>query len=238
MFDPFKDFEQAGYLRNLFKEKDPEIVRELEHTMFRAGLDDAIDYLSHQKRITYQDFLAIHKILFSEFYPWAGQDRGVVAANLAISKADTLFCHPQDIERAVNLGLRIGHDKIEMRKRPGEVMGYFAYGHPFLDGNGRTMLIIHSELCYRSGFCIDWQKTNKNDYLSALSNEIASPGKKHLDSYLESFIVDQRERPLWGGSIGNLQGLDGSQVQDLVDGEYSDKEVFAKYKDFELNRMK
>ncbi|WP_226981161.1 Fic family protein [Vibrio litoralis] len=28
-------------------------------------------------------------------------------------------------------------------------MGFFAYGHPFIDGNGRIMLIIHNELCHR-----------------------------------------------------------------------------------------
>lgn len=29
-FDPFGDFETQGYLRNLAKEKDPDIVRRLE----------------------------------------------------------------------------------------------------------------------------------------------------------------------------------------------------------------
>lgn len=33
-FDPFGDFETRGYLRNLFGEKDPEIVRHLEHSSF------------------------------------------------------------------------------------------------------------------------------------------------------------------------------------------------------------
>ena len=42
MFDPFKDFEQAGYLRNRYGEKDPQIVQELEHQLFRAGLDEAL----------------------------------------------------------------------------------------------------------------------------------------------------------------------------------------------------
>ncbi|MDP4536335.1 Fic family protein [Alkalimonas collagenimarina] len=238
MFDPFKDFEEAGYLQNRFKEKNLEIVREIEHTMFRAGLDDALSYLSNKQQITYSDFKAVHKILFHEFYPWAGKDRNEVVPNLAISKANTQFCHPVDIERAVAEGLKIAHDKIQMRKRSGEVMGYFAYGHPFLDGNGRTMLIIHSELCYRAGFCIDWQQTAKNDYLSALSKEITSPGKNHLDSYLSTFIVPQRDRLAWGGSIGDIKGLDGSQAQDSVEGEYSNQEVLAKYKEFELNRNK
>jgi fido (protein-threonine AMPylation protein) len=40
-FDPFKDFETSGYLRNKFAEKDPQIVQELEHQMFRASLDEA-----------------------------------------------------------------------------------------------------------------------------------------------------------------------------------------------------
>jgi len=41
VFDPFKDFETSGYLRNKFAEKDPEIVQELEHQMFRASLGSA-----------------------------------------------------------------------------------------------------------------------------------------------------------------------------------------------------
>lgn len=238
MFDPFKDFETAGYLRNRFYEKNLDIVREIEHTMFRAGLDDAINYLSQRQELTYSDFKEVHKILFFEFYPWAGKDRYEIAPNLAISKANTQFCHPLDLERAVVEGLKIGHDKKQMAKRPGEVMGYFAYGHPFLDGNGRTMLIIHSELCHRAGFCIDWQQTKKMEYLSALSKEIASPGNNHLDSYLSNFIVPSRDRLEWGGSIGQVKGLDGSHEQDLVEGEYSNKEVLSKYREFELNRNK
>ena len=42
MFDPFKDFETAGYLRNKFAEKDPQIIQEMEHQMFRPGLGETI----------------------------------------------------------------------------------------------------------------------------------------------------------------------------------------------------
>lgn len=236
MFDPFKDFDQAGYLRNRYGEKDPEIVRELEHTMFRAGLDDALAYVARRKTLVYDDFLAVHRILFSEFYPWAGQDRAATAPNSAVSKAGTMFCHPLDARRAVEEGLRIGQDKEAIQLRPGEVMGWFAYGHPFLDGNGRTMLIIHSELCHRAGFCIEWQHTCKEDYLTALSAEISSPGKGHLDRYLCRFIGTSRERYLWGASIDGIQGLDGRSVQNAVDGEYSDARVAQKYQEFEMNR--
>ena len=68
VFDPFSDFAANGYLQNKFKEKDPSIIRELEHTMFRAGLDDALRYLSTREKLTYGDFLEVHRILFSEIY--------------------------------------------------------------------------------------------------------------------------------------------------------------------------
>ena len=238
MFDPFKDFDQAGYLRNRYGEKDPQIVRELEHTMFRAGLDEALGHVAKRRTLGYEDFLAVHRILFSAFYPWAGQDRAATAPDMAIRKGDTLFCHPFDARRAVEEGLRIGQDKAVLRQRPGEVMGLFAYGHPFLDGNGRTMLVLHSELCHRAGFCIEWQRTRKTDYLAALSAEIASPGKGHLDRYLLGFIGMSRDRQLWGGVIDGIQGLNGGSVDDAVDDEYSDAHVRQKYQAFELNRSR
>ena len=33
-FDPFGDFETRGYLRNVFGEKDPNIIKYLEHSSF------------------------------------------------------------------------------------------------------------------------------------------------------------------------------------------------------------
>lgn len=236
MFDPFKDFDRAGYLRNLYGEKDPQIVRELEHTLFRTGLDEALAHVAKRRTLGYSDFLAVHRILFSAFYPWAGQDRAATVPNIAVSKGNTVFAHPLDARRAVEEGLRIGQDKAALRQHPGEVMGWFAFGHPFLDGNGRTMLIIHSELCHRAGFCIEWQRTRKTEYLAALSAEIASPGQGLLDGYLLSFVGAARERQRWGGAIDGIRGLDGRSIEDAVDGEYTDVRVMQKYQAFEMSR--
>ena len=51
-------------------------------------------------------------------------------------------------------------------------MGYLAYGHPFLDGNGRTIMVVHGVLAQRAGFSVDWPATTKSDYLSALTKEL------------------------------------------------------------------
>jgi len=48
----------------------------------------------------------------------------------------------------------------------------------------RTLSLVHSELCRRAGFSIDWPRTKKADYLAALTKEIESPGLKgHLPNW-------------------------------------------------------
>lgn len=126
MFDPFKDFADAGYLRNTAREKNPHIVKQIEHALFAANLQDAMAWLKKRRHIHYDDFLKVHQILFGGFYPWAGPDRAVTAPDIAISKGATLFAHPADARRAVKEGLRLGGDKQIMRNSPGLIMGMFA----------------------------------------------------------------------------------------------------------------
>ena len=188
MFDPFGDFDQEGYLRNTAKEKNTKIVKRIEHDLLEANLSKSIDYLESLKReFIYDDFLEVHKIIFSEWYPWAGQDRAMVAPDLVVTKGEIVFAQPDEIRLAIQAGLRLAQDANKIRKKPGEVMGLFAYGHPFLDGNGRTMILVHSELCKRAGFYISWERINKPDYLGALSDEIENPGQGILDKYLIKF---------------------------------------------------
>ena len=43
---------------------------------------------------------------------------------------DIFFAHPADIRKAIDYALEKGQDKAFMAEKPGEVMGYFAYGQP------------------------------------------------------------------------------------------------------------
>jgi cell filamentation protein len=88
-----------------------------------------------------------------------------------VSKGRVLFAHPNDAEAAVTYGLKLGSEKEMMAEKPGEVMGYLAYGHPFLDGNGRTIMVVHAELAERAGISIDWTATAKAAYLNALTRD-------------------------------------------------------------------
>ncbi|WP_333666722.1 hypothetical protein [Acinetobacter guillouiae] len=92
MFDPFNDFETNGYLRNFRKDKNLEIVKRFEHAYFEANIDTALDFLASCPHITYADFLKVHHILFSDYYPWAGQDRSITSPNCAIKKSRYIIC--------------------------------------------------------------------------------------------------------------------------------------------------
>ena len=86
-------------------------------------------------------------------------------------------------------------------------MGLLAHAHPFLDGNGRTIMVIHTELAYRAGISIGWKQTDKVDYLTALTTELNDPGKGHLDAYLKPFIRDAVNRQQSTSTLKSLQGL-------------------------------
>lgn len=95
-------------------------------------------------------------------------------------------------------------------------MGQLAFAHPFLDGNGRTILLVFMELCYRAKFAIEWSRTNKDDYLRALSEEIESPFKGHLSHNLKPFVVDIADRDEWAAMIGGIKGLDGLDKEGIT----------------------
>lgn len=236
MFDPFEDFATAGYLRNFEKERNLDIVKAAEHDLFRANLPDAAKFLARKGTISYADFLEVHRVLFCGLYPWAGEDRLANAPGSSISKGNTIFAHPASARLAVEEGLRIGHDASKMRSSPGLVMGLFAFGHPFLDGNGRTMLIVHSELCHRAGFSIQWNRTSKSHYLKALSDEIASPNRGLLDQYVLPFVGARQNRAALTESVLEIRGLDGLSGLNKVEGNFDDAAVAGKYERFEHKR--
>lgn len=242
-FDPFGDFATAGYLRNTQREKDPAIIKVLEHQLFRTMLPKVLDFLAGRRRIDYQDFLQVHRILFQELYPWAGQDRAQTMPDRAVIKGDVFFCHPRDCERAVMHGLRLAQEGGRIAEQPGRIMGMFAYGHPFLDGNGRTMLLVHAELCTRAGMSVDWCRTDKDLYLDALTREIAEPQAGHLDAYLQPFITPPIARELWLQTVADIRGLDGAaRAQPENAPRYADpviaaqQEQFDKRRDYDLGR--
>lgn len=234
-FDPFGDFETAGYLQNLQGLKDPIEVKETEHFTFELSIDETLSYLAKKKPLDYKAVLRVHKILFGGFYPWAGKDRNELVPHLAVFKGphhdphSTAFEQPALINKAVDYAFKLAANE-KFKEKPGEVMGQLAFAHPFLDGNGRTILLVFMELCYRASFAINWSETSKDDYLRALSDEIREPSKGHLDNYLKPFVVGIASRDEWPEIIGGIRGLDGLDKEDITYESLDNPEVQQIYK--------
>ena len=98
-----------------------------------------------------------------------GQDGLQTAPDLAVSKGSVLFARPEIYVarwkgRAYPRARQKGHGGEARRD-----YGLSCYGHPFLDGNGRAIMLAHGVLAQRAGFSIDWAATQKTEYLSALT---------------------------------------------------------------------
>lgn len=208
-FDPFGDFATRGYLRNHAGQKDMAKVKDLEHDAFRGNVERALHHLGRVEALSFEDVKKTHETLFGDVYPWAGQDRRQTAPEIAVGKGGNfdLFSHPDDSRRATDMALGMAADRATMHAKPGEIMGLLAYAHPFLDGNGRTIMTVHTELCRRAGMHIDWSQTNKTDYLNALARELDAPGEGHLETYLKPYVrsgaIDRAQ------SANALRGLPG-----------------------------
>jgi cell filamentation protein len=122
-----------------------------------------------------------------------------------------------------------------MREKPGEIMGHLAYGHPFLDGNGRTMMVVHSVLAQRTGFSVNWAATEKTDYLNALTEEIENPKAAALNKYLKPFIARAIADDGLAAAVVATTGLDG-QSANTVAGQIGDPALQERYRAHELAR--
>jgi cell filamentation protein len=190
VLDPWGDYETAGYLRNHYQEKDLSIVGRLETAAFEQEVPQTLRVLRRLPTLSYEHIIETHRTLFSSVYPWAGQDRSQTAPNIAIAKGgySTLFAHPKVVQLAAQHALKLGQDKTYLREHPGEVFGYLAHAHPFLEGNGRTILTIYSELSRRSGFHVEWEAIDKKQFLETLTQELLNPGKSIMDKLVVSYV--------------------------------------------------
>ncbi|PQV44110.1 Fic family protein [Paraburkholderia sp. BL21I4N1] len=240
MFDPFGDYETRGYLRNVDGIKDLDELRYIEHGFFESNLEAALAYLhAIEGSITYVHFLEVHRILFSEFYPWAGQDRHALGVGRLVGKGQRIQFEASELcQRAIEWGLSAGNSPKAIREKPGMVMGAFAWGHPFLDGNGRTMLLVHAELCHRAGFAINWNASRKDDYLESLTRELENPQGKHLDAYLLPLMVSPIARGDLRDHLMSLPGLNGEDRDSAENIAYRADDAEANRTYLELKRAR
>jgi len=118
----------------------------------------------------YEHLKAIHKHLFQDIYPWAGQER-----TIRMSKGGSQFAFPDYIRGELDKlfkQLKSDHhlQRLDQQTFTEKAAYYFNElnaAHPFREGNGRTNRIFFNQLAEQAGFTLAWHKTNHRDYMQA-----------------------------------------------------------------------
>ena len=179
-------------LINLFDVQDEEKLKELEkvYTLFRLS---ELQLQKPADPVDAKAFLAIHRYLLQDVYPFAGELRQEM-----ISKGSSSFAHPKHIETHL---MKIfeelkAENYLKDLPRNGLIsqLAYFLSElnalHPFREGNGRSIREFARQLLLNAGYRLDWEKVlepaeiinafvdsfNKdNNRLERLLDEIITP---------------------------------------------------------------
>jgi len=115
---------------------------------------------------TVDGLLQIHKYLFGGLYAFAGQIREQNIAKGGFKFASALYLYDtlKKIEKMPESTFdEIVEKYIEMN-----------VAHPFMEGNGRSTRIWLDIIMKKNiKMCVDWQKIDKQDYLSAMRKSVA-----------------------------------------------------------------
>ena len=116
---------------------------------------------------TFEGLKEIHRYLFQECYGTAGEVR-----KHDIRKGDTMFCRAMYLEDNLKTVSKMPENNFEEIVEKYVEMNIM---HPFYEGNGRaTRIWLDQMLIKRLGMCMDWQKINRNDYLSAMKRSVVN----------------------------------------------------------------
>lgn len=131
---------------------------------------------------TYAGLKEIHRCLFEEIYPFAGETR-----TLNIAKGNFRFASALYLEEALGQISAMPMDTFE------QIIAKYVemnIAHPFLEGNGRsTRIWLDAMLKAKLGKVVDWQKINREDYMMAMER---SPVKDtELKLLLEGALTDR-----------------------------------------------
>lgn len=125
--------------------------------------------------------LEIHRYLFQDIYPWAGQLRRV-----DIIKGGDEFSHYADIPHRFNelvAELRrenclAGLSREDFSRRLGYFLGVINTLHPFREGNGRTQRVFCDAIASGAGYEIQWESVGNAAMVEACKDAFARNYRK------------------------------------------------------------
>ncbi|MGD7002254.1 Fic/DOC family protein [Corynebacterium halotolerans] len=196
--DPYYD-DSGEVLRNLVGAATPAdlAVAEADLVFARTVQLDAVELPDTRDLAELQ---AIHRHLFQDVYPWAGEVRTV-----DIRRSEEGFLPVVALDRAAGIAasdLHTDHylqglDRERFVARLAHHYDQFNYIHPFREGNGRTQRVFWTRVAAAAGWELDWRNVSgeDNDRVSRIAAE-----ERNLTPLVEMLerVVVAEHRPQQG----------------------------------------
>lgn len=156
--DPYC-YSRTSILKNNFNIQDENILSNAEREITTVASKN-ITFALPPYDLSY--FKAIHYMLFSRVYNWAGKLR-----TIDISKNETRFCIADRIEIEANKLFQALKNQMYFMELADEqfteCIAIF-YGdvnmiHPFREGNGRTQRVLFDHIALNANYTINWSMT-------------------------------------------------------------------------------
>lgn len=154
-------------LRNLLNIEDRELLEEAELALFLTRADEPFP----AGELDMRHYLDLHRHLFQDVYPWAGEIR-----TIRIGKDNNWFCYPEYILPEMHrifagLGDTDALHHLTASDFAGHVGHFLAElnaVHPFREGNGRTQLAFLAMLTEHAGFSFNADELDRDRVMHAM----------------------------------------------------------------------
>lgn len=215
-------------LRNKLNITDPDLLHDAERKLSTMR-DLEIARSPVPGNLDYQHLKDIHKKLFGDVYPWAGQAR-----TINISKS-TMFAPVHLLDKSAKTvftdlakdGYLRGLEKGEFVDRAATHFGEINFVHPFRDGNGRAQRLFFDQLAARAGHSFDWNKINQNEMIQACE-QATNDSPSLLKDALEKAYLDPLTDKSRDAKLEELKLKDPQQFDTLMDITSSARSYAAK----------
>jgi cell filamentation protein len=188
--DPYV-YPGTSVLRNHFEIRDAAELAELEAAI-SAGRIAQLEREFISGDYDTAHLQAVHRKIFGDLYPWAGELRTV-----KIAKGESMFALPQHVASYLTGVLRdlVGEDRLRGLERDDFVTRLTYYYaelnavHPFREGNGRTQRAFLGDIATDAGHPIDWTGLDPHSNIQA-SRESHRGDNEPLRKLLDGLIAD------------------------------------------------
>lgn len=168
--DPYC-YPNTEVFRNLLNIKDAQALEKKEYRLTaQAQLELSENQQLAMQAISFDLWKFIHREVFKDVYPWAGEVRTV-----RLSKGNAPFAYPENIETVAAKTFRELNQENWSAGTTEHFVSRLAHYyaelnaiHPFRDGNGRTQKLLFTEIARRLGYTIDWIKIDYQTHLHAV----------------------------------------------------------------------